>query len=299
MAGFKESLRGFVGDSMDDRVIRGESAPAGRSSLQRQQDGRRKLDGASEIRLDRIVRDPDQPRTEFDPKDLRQLAESIRARGVMTPIRVRWDDAADRYVVVLGERRFRASGLAGLETIPAVVTTAPISPEDLLEDQLVENALRSDLKPIEQAHAYRRLIESRGYTQRQLAERIHVSQPSIARALALLGLDAAIQEQVNDGRIAPDVGYQIARVEDPAERASLAREAEAGNLRRDDLRERSAAPRKGRGGKAGPPKPRTFRLSGAKVTVELKRAADDGEIADLLLAIVGQLRGASGREDAA
>ena len=138
------------------------------------------------IRLDRIVTDPNQPRTEFDPESLARLATSLRERGQLQPIRVRWDDTASCYVVVVGERRLRAAQLAGLESLACVVVAGEPTAEDLLEDQLVENCLREDLKPIEQAKAYKSLMASRGLSTRQLAERLQIGAASVAKALALL-----------------------------------------------------------------------------------------------------------------
>jgi ParB family chromosome partitioning protein len=312
MASIKDGMRSFVAGSVDDPTagaIGGQSGPSAggvRSSVQRQGEGRKRLEGASEIRLDRIIPDPDQPRKEFDGAELHLLAEDIRGRGVLQPIRVRWDDAADRYVVIVGERRLQAARRAGRDSIPCVVVTNPATPEDLLEDQLVENALRLDLTPIEKARAYKRLLDARGLTQRQLAERLHVSQTSISQALDLLDLPRPIQESVDAGRIGPDVARVLGEVDDPAERETLAREAEAGRLRRDDIRERVATARKattsqGRGAsKAGPPKPKVFRTPGAKVTVELKRSGDASAIRAALADALGQLDAAGeGRGEAA
>src|SRR5262245_23845147 len=155
MASFKEQMRSQVADSMRDRT---PDAPAvrgvgGSSALERQGEGRRRLDAGCMIRLDRIGPDPAQPRKEFDEESLARLADSMRSRGQLQPIRVRWDDSADRYTVVVGERRYRAALLAGMEAIACVVVAGSPTPEDLLEDQLVENALREDLRPIEQAQA--------------------------------------------------------------------------------------------------------------------------------------------------
>jgi ParB family chromosome partitioning protein len=312
MASIKDGMRSFVAGSVDDHAtpIGGQSGGPGeapRSSIQRQGEGRKRLEGASEIRLDRIIPDPDQPRKEFDEAELRQLAEDIEGRGVLQPIRVRWDDAADRYVVIVGERRYRAALLAKLTAIPCVVAAGAATPEDLLEDQLVENALRLDIKPIEKARAYKRLLDARGLTQRQLAERLHVSQTSISQALDLLELPSTIQESVDAGRIAPDVGRVLVQVDDPAEQEALAREAEAGRVRRDDIRERVATARKatagkGRGtAKAGPPRPKVFRATLGKVIVELKRPGDVEAVRSLLLDVLAQLgeAGEQGRGEAA
>ena len=309
MASFKESMRSHVAGSMQDRPgpavdAAPQAGPAGRSSIERQTEGRRRLDSACVIRLDRIVADPNQPRGEFDPEALARLADSLRERGQLQPIRLRWDDAADRYVVVVGERRWRAAALAGMETIAAVVVAGPASPEDLLEDQLVENALREDLKPIEQARAYRALMDARGLSQRQLAERLRIGSGSVARAVALLALPGEIRERVDAGEIGPNVAYELTKVDDPAEQAALAREAAGGLLRHDDLagrpkpratgqaRARGAAPRKMTA--------RTFKASGGmRVTVENRRGVDLPSAAEALREILAQIEATAGAPPAA
>jgi ParB family transcriptional regulator, chromosome partitioning protein len=292
MASFKESMRSQVAGSMNDRPAPEGSSGDGRftvnrSAIERQGDGRKRLDSASMIRLDRIIADPLQPRTEFDPDALQLLAESLKARGQLQPIRVRWDDAADRYVVVVGERRYRAAGLAGLESIACVVATGGASPEDLLEDQLVENALRQDLRPVEQARAYRTLLSARGLTHRQLAERLQIGHASITRALALLDLP-----EVEAGSIAPNTAYELSKVSDPGEQAELARQATAGKLRRDEIQERTRATRKGRG--AIPAKPRrptvrTIKTSSAKVTIEFRKTVEPAEVLAAVREVVARL----------
>jgi ParB family chromosome partitioning protein len=300
MASFNQGMRAHVAGSMNDRPVHGEPfAPAGeRSTLQRQSDGRKRLDAACVIRLDRIVADPDQPRTEFDEEGLRQLAESLKARGQLQPIRVRWDDSTDRYVVVVGERRFRAAALAGLETVACVVVTAA-SPEDLLEDQLVENALRLDLKPIEQARAYRRLLEARGLSQRQLAERLQIGHASIVRSLALLNLPESIRDSVAAGQIAPNTGYELSKIADPSEQAELASEAARGALKRDELQVRAKAS-KSRGGKAKPKKTSaSFRTPFGKLTLENRRGVDDEMFRAALADALAQLDGRAHSRDQA
>jgi ParB family chromosome partitioning protein len=198
----------------------------------------------------------------------------MRIRGQLQPIRVRWDDAADRYLVVVGERRFRAAILAGMEAIACVVVAGSPTPEDLLEDQLVENALREDLKPIEQAQAYRALLAARGLSHRELADRLQIGHASIARALALLELPTTIQEAVDEGKIAPNTAYELTKVDDPAEQESLARDAAAGQLKRDEIQKLTRSPRKAKGAKARAGRKltsRVLRTPTARVTVELRK----------------------------
>ncbi len=298
MAGIKADMLAHVDSSLRDRTgpgFHGETAPAvhgetapPRSALERQAEGRRRLDSAAVIRVDRIAADPLQPRTEFDPDALARLAGSMKDRGQLQPIRVRWDDASGRYVVVVGERRWRAARVAGLQTLACVVVSGDVAPEDLLEDQLIENCLREDLKPIEQARAYKSLMTSRGLSLRALAERLQVGHASISRALALLGLPQDIRESVERGDIAPNTAYELSKVADPAEQAELARDAASGGLKRDEIKAKTSKPRKGRGGAKGAP--RVFRVSAGRVTVELRKAAGDEAIAAMLGEALDQIR---------
>lgn len=277
MASFKEHMRSQVADSMRDRITSEppSGGAGGKSLLERQGEGRRRLDAASMIRLERIGPDPKQPRKEFDEESLARLADSMKSRGQLQPIRVRWDDAADRYLVVVGERRYRAALLAGMDSIACVVVSGNPTPEDLLEDQLVENALREDLKPIEQARAYQALLAARSLSQRQLAERLQIGHASIARALALLELPSTIQEEVDEGKIAPNTAYELTKVEDPALQATLARDAAEGRLKRDQVQELTRTPRKGKAEprtKAGRRvTSRVLKTSAGRVTVELRK----------------------------
>ncbi len=248
MAKFNDKMRGSITASLTAGPAPAGSAgairpPGSPAPASRQFDVRRRLDSAALVELDSVVGDADQPRTEFDDAEIEALAESIKARGQLQPIRVRWIEAIGKFRVIVGERRYRAAIKASLRSIACIVVADEATAEDILEDQLVENALRVDLQPIEQAKAYRRLISARGLTQRQLAERLHVGHASIARALALLELPETIQAKVESGAIAPNTAYELSKVGDPGEQAQLAGEAEAGRLRRDDLKERTRSPR--------------------------------------------------------
>jgi ParB family transcriptional regulator, chromosome partitioning protein len=263
-------------------------------------EGRSRMKEAATIRRDRIVPDPNQPRTEFDEAELEQLAGSLRDRGQLQPVRVRYDAQADVYVIVLGERRWRAAGLAGLEAMACVVVDGDVMPEDLLEDQLVENALRSDLRPVELAKSYQALMTARGLSQRALAERLHVSPASVAKAVALLSLPQQIQQEVDAGAIGPDTAYQLSKVEDAQEQAELASRAVAGSIRRDELQDRTrgTSSRQGRGGR----RPWTHDVNG-RVRVTVAPLADDVDQPELLEALKAAMatlrKGASRRSGAA
>jgi ParB family chromosome partitioning protein len=224
--------------------------------------GRTQLREACSIRLDRIDPDPNQPRTEFDADSLQRLANSLKQRGQLQPIRVRWDEADNHYLIVIGERRWRAAKLAGLESIACIVVPGTATPEDILEDQLIENCLREDLKPIEQARAYQSLMQRLGVSQRALAEKLDISQGQIMQSLKLLELPEAIRVSIDEGKVAPSIGYEIAKVTDPVQQMELAEQVARGEAGRTEIRERTV--------KAPRPKRWTFALEdGSQVTVTI------------------------------
>jgi ParB family chromosome partitioning protein len=185
---------------------------------------------AVEIPIDKIQADPDQPREEFEPEAMERLVESLRTKGQLQPVRVRWDEERGSYVLILGERRWRAAGQAGLKTLSCVVHHGPVDPGELLALQLIENAVREDLRPIEQARAYRKLQELYGWSGNQLARELAVPQPAVVQALALLKLPDGVQTKVEDGELAPRTAYEISKLEDAAQQASLADQAVAQKL---------------------------------------------------------------------
>lgn len=148
-----------------------------------------------EVPLELIVPNPNQPRTVFDEEDLAELAASIREVGVLQPIVVR--PVGTTYEIVMGERRWRASQLAGLPTVPAIIRET--ADTDLLRDALLENLHRAQLNPLEEAAAYQQLLEDFGCTHEELAGRIARSRPQISNTLRLLRLPAGVQRRVAAG----------------------------------------------------------------------------------------------------
>ena len=167
-----------------------------------------------ELRLDAIVPNAHQPRTIFDEDDLRELSDSIREVGVLQPIVVR-RLSPSQYELVMGERRWRASKLAGLETIPAIVKTT--SDNDMLRDALLENLHRVALNPLEEAAAYQQMIDEFGLTQQQLSKSISKSRPQIANTLRLLNLPVTMQKKVASGVLS--AGHARALLALPTEEA--------------------------------------------------------------------------------
>lgn len=156
----------------------------------------------SEVELNKIVANPDQPRRTFDEEALNELADSIRAHGVISPITLRRNEDGT-YMIIAGERRFRASKLAGLNAIPAYVRTA--KDEQVMEWALIENIQREDLDAIEIALAYQRLMDDYSLTQERMAERVGKKRATVANYLRLLKLPAEIQIGIKEKKI--DMGH--------------------------------------------------------------------------------------------
>ena len=150
-----------------------------------------------ELPIQNIDPNPDQPRRVFSPESIDELAESILEHGVVQPILVK--PLAGRHIIVAGERRWRASRLAGLETIPAIIMD--ISDRELLEIALIENLQREDLNPIEEAEGINSLIESYDLTQEEIAKRLGRSRPSISNTLRLLRLPDRAKSFLAENRI--------------------------------------------------------------------------------------------------
>jgi ParB family transcriptional regulator, chromosome partitioning protein len=282
--GKMEELMKAAGGNVDESMGAGDSpriAPATSAAPARWQ-GVVKAKDVALIPLGRIVRDESQPREEFDEEALARLAESLKARGQLQPIRVRWDEGRGAYVVVVGERRWRAAGRAGLPSLTCVIVDRPMDPGELLAVQLVENALREDLKPVEQARAYRRLMEANGWSSRQLAAELSVSQAAVVKALALLELPAQVQEAVEQGALAPSIAYEVARLEGPAAQAAMARAATAEGLTRDEVVQAVRAVKANRPAPAGRPAPVTVELEVASVSVKWKKGSEGMTAAQVL-----------------
>ncbi len=166
----------------------------------------------AEIEIDKIEANPFQPRTDFEDMPLRELAASIKQQGVIQPVTVR-KLGYDRYQLISGERRLRASKMAGLETIPVFVRVA--NDEQMLEMALIENIHRENLNAIEIAISYQRLIDECNLTQEQLSEQVGKGRTSITNFLRLLKLPPEIQIALRDGHIAMGHARAIINIEDP------------------------------------------------------------------------------------
>lgn len=153
------------------------------------------------IQVDRIVADQNQPRREFDDQELDHLAASLRDHGQTDPVKVRWDAGQGYWVLIDGERRWRAAQRAGLTTLSAVIESRDLPADRLLEMQVIENALRQDLTVVESGKAFQHLMAAWGCTQQELAARLHISQSKVSRCLQALALPAEVQEAVESRKV--------------------------------------------------------------------------------------------------
>jgi len=202
MAGPK---RAALGRGLDALITMDDIKTSGSSSI-------------SEIELSKIQPNPEQPRTVFEEEALEELATSIRSLGIIQPITLR-EISPEKYMIISGERRYRASLKAGLEHIPAYIKTA--DDENVVEMALIENIQREDLNSIEIALTYQKLIDIYGLTQERLSERVGKKRATIANYLRLLKLPAEIQVGIKDKKI--DMGHARALIpiDDPKQQLEL------------------------------------------------------------------------------
>jgi len=176
-----------------------------------------------QIEINNIQLSPWQPRSHFDQEQLENLAQSIRIKGVIQPILVRVNpNKPSGFELIAGERRLRASKIAGFLKIPAIIKD--YTDQDILEVALIENIQRSDLNPLEESSAYRNLLEQHGYTQDELAKRVGKSRSTITNMIRLLNLPESIQSELSMGRISQGHARCLLGVESESEQQQLAEE---------------------------------------------------------------------------
>lgn len=172
----------------------------------------------AELEIKLIDRNPQQPRREFDAEKLQELAASIREHGLVQPILVK--PTGERYQIVAGERRWRAAQLAGLTKIPAVVR--PFSEQEQMEIALIENLQREDLNPLEEAEAFRTLLDQFGLTQEELSRRLGKSRPQISNTLRLLHLAEPVRQHLRQGNLSMGHAKVLLSVEEEGLQQQLA-----------------------------------------------------------------------------
>ena len=178
------------------------------------------------VRISQIEPNRDQPRRTFDEESLAELADSIGRYGLLQPILVR--EKEGHYEIIAGERRWRACMQAGLKEVPVIIRTD--SEQTVMELALIENLQREDLNPMEEARAYRRLMEEFSLTQEQIGERVSKSRPVIANALRLLNLEEEVQQMVEEGKLSAGHARCLSGLKEPEDQVRTARKILEENL---------------------------------------------------------------------
>lgn len=239
--GKKEELLKNLGGNMNESIGIRKAVDGGTSTKPLKKNdkyaGRTRSRAAGEMEIERIIPDPEQPRTIFDKDDLRRMSENIGKVGILQPIRVRWSELHQKWMIISGERRYRASKLAGLETIPCVFVEGEMEETDLRSEQLVENCQREDLKPIEQAKAFNALIDLTDWSTQRLASELNLSKASVVRSLALLSLPSDIKDKIEKGDLTASAGYAISQVHGESQQRKLTDQVIEKKLSRDQITE--------------------------------------------------------------
>jgi ParB family chromosome partitioning protein len=175
-----------------------------------------------ELDIARVEPDRNQPRKTFDEDDLEELAESIKEKGILIPLLVRPQE--DYYQIIAGERRWRAARKAGLKKVPVIIRD-DMTDQEVVEVQLIENIQRADLNPIDEALAYKRLIEDFGLKQDEVADRVSKSRTTITNSLRLLKLDERVQKMLIEDIISTGHARTLIPIEDPEKQYEYAQKA--------------------------------------------------------------------------
>jgi ParB family chromosome partitioning protein len=219
--------------------VRSNAAPAPQLRKANAKDvGRRPDRKYGNIAIDQVKPDPTQPRTEFDEDSLNELSASIAAKGQLQPIRVRWSDSESKWIIIAGERRWRAVQMAGLATVACYFHDSELSKSEILEEQVIENMQRQSLQPMEEAKAFAALIEMNNWKRKQVAEALGIHPAKVSRALALLKLPEDLQQQVAEEKISARTGYEISKITNNSQQRMLAADVTDGKLSHSETRNR-------------------------------------------------------------
>ena len=218
-----ESLFGIY-DEESDKNITNEQTPKATESGNK--------DGVTELEIGLIYPNPNQPRKHFDEEALQELSSSIKTHGVIQPLVVNKGDDG-RYMIIAGERRWRASNMAGLEKVPVVIKN--YTEKQIKEISIIENLQREDLNPIEAARAIKQLMDEYNLTQEVVSDRIGKSRSSVANTLRLLSLYPDVIKMIEDGRLSSGHARSLVVIDDTTQQIKLAKQAADGKMSVRDL----------------------------------------------------------------
>lgn len=232
----------------------------------KRRDGRTRDQNAGHMKMANIQVE-EQVRTEFEEQEIDQLAESLNSHGQQQPIHLRWSDEQEAWVIVSGERRYRAAKKLGWASIRVVFNEEDMTKEEILVSQLVENIHRKDLSEVDRAKAFKQLQEINNLTVEQLAARVHLAKSTISRCLSLLTLTEEQQAAVKSGKVAANTAQQITKVQDEETRAQLFDKLETEKLTRAEAKAEvdkaigSSKPKRGK-----PSTKKEYKLEKCKIT---------------------------------
>lgn len=291
MARKKDTLLGKLGAGLADSVgIRdGETTtPSYSSSLgSAPKTNYVRSRDTGEIDREEVMPDPDQPRKHFDEEELQHLANSIKDEGLLQPIRVRWSEEHGKWLIVAGERRWRAHCIAGIDRIKCTFDDSTTDITTIRSQQIIENVLRQDLQGIELARSLKELMENNKWSAATASEKLHISKGKVSKALALLKLPEELQDKVATGEISPATGYELSKVKDKSQQRAMADDAIAGRVTCSDAAKQTAKASR---------KPRkttneTFRTEGGvRIAITSRRDIGEQGMIEALLEVADQIR---------
>jgi ParB family chromosome partitioning protein len=252
--------------------------------------GRRPLRNAGKVAISQVIPDPNQPRVEFSEESLDHLAQSIQHTGQLQAIRVRWSAELEKWVIIAGERRWRATKRAGLPEIDCTFIETELTAAEVLEEQIIENTHRENFKPVEQAKAFTKLMDLNKWTGKRLAAALRLPESTISRSLAILKLPADIQAGVESGTIPFRSAYELTKLGDVATVRRLAENVASGALTHEQTA-RAVRQRKGKPSKASQAKKLTFLTeAGWKVIVTGKKTGTYHDVEEALREALAEVR---------
>ena len=232
MSSKKEKLFEQLGQHMT------ESAGANRTIIDRFEGFTPSGNATGSMQLDRIMEHEDQPRKHYDQQSLEQFAEHLKEHGVQQPIQLTWNDAHQKWMIVYGHRRYRASILVGFTSIPCIFADEQTDPETIRVRQLVENCQREDLAPMEMARAVESLSQLTSWSNRHMAQQLGLTRTTIGRYRDLLKLPVDLQQRVDDGELAPSVAIDVLRLKDKTQQKRVGHEIADKKLNRSAAKKR-------------------------------------------------------------
>lgn len=195
--------------------------------------GRRPDMNYGTISIDQVQPDLSQPRTEFDEESISELAASLKVKGQLQPIRVRWSEHAKAWTIIAGERRWRAAQLAGLEKVQCYFHDGELTESEILQEQVIENIQRRSLQPLEEARSFAKLMKLENWKGKEVASSLGLHPTKVSRSLALLKLPAELQSQVASGELPARTAYEISKIRDDEQRRTIAKNATDGMPRKE------------------------------------------------------------------